>query len=100
MTCISKMPSASNTLKKLLLNKKLHSSYIQREFNEKEEIINIIFSSYVEPLLKEINHPIFLQERKLNLDASAYKKIDANMYKPFEKNKLIIIIATCTDQPQ
>ena len=31
-------------------------------------IINI-FSAYVELLLKDINHPEFLQEWKLNLDA-------------------------------
>ena len=36
-------------------------------------IINI-FSAYVVPPLKDINHPALLQERKLNLDAAAYKQ--------------------------
>ena len=35
-------------------------------------IINI-FSEYVEPLLKDINHPALLQEWKLNIDAAAYE---------------------------
>ena len=48
-------------------------------------IINI-FSAYVVPLLKDINHYAFLQEWKLNLDAAAYEKyIDANMSKTFDK---------------
>ena len=42
-------------------------------------IINI-FSAYVVPLLKYINHPALIQEFKLNLDAAAYEKhIDANI---------------------
>ena len=48
-------------------------------------IINI-FSAYVVPLLKYINHPAFLQEWKLNLDAAAYEKnIDANLSKTSDK---------------
>ena len=35
MTCINTIPSASNTLNNLLLNKSLHSSYIQKQLNEK-----------------------------------------------------------------
>ena len=50
-------------------------------------IINI-FSAYVVPLLKDINHPALLQEWKLNIDAAEYKRnINANLYKPSEKNK-------------
>ena len=45
-------------------------------------IINI-FSAYVVPLLKYINHTEFLQEWKLNLHAVAYERnIDATMTKP------------------
>ena len=63
-------------------------------------IINI-FSAYYVPLLKDINHPRLLQEWKLDIDATAYERnIDANMYKPSDKNKLIVMIATCTGQPQ
>ena len=51
-------------------------------------IINI-FSAYVVPLLKDINHPALLQEWKLNLDAAAYEKyIDANMSKPSDKKEI------------
>ena len=66
--------------------KSFHSSYIQREFNDKNKMINNIFSAYVVPLLKYINHPSLLQEWKLNLDNASYERnIDANMYKPSEK---------------
>ena len=57
----TKIPSTSNTPKNLLVNTSFHYSYIQNEFNvRKEEIINI-FIAYVEPLIKEINHPALLQ---------------------------------------
>ena len=60
-----------------------------------------IFSAYVVLLLKYINHPSLLQEWKLNLDAAAYENfIDANMSKPSDKNKLIVMIVTCTGQLQ
>ena len=86
MICSTKINSTSNTLKNLVVNTSFQSSYIQIEFNNrKEEIINI-FSAYVEPLIKEINHPELLQEWKLNLDAAEYKRnIDANLYKTSEK---------------
>ena len=60
-----------------------------------------IFSEYVEPLLKDINHPALIQEWKLNLDAADYERnIDANMYKPSEKRNLIVMIVTRTGQHQ
>ena len=70
-----------------MVNKSFHSSYIQTEFNDKRETIINIFIEYVEPLLKDINHPEFLQEWKLNLDAAEYENnIEANLYKPSEKS--------------
>ena len=68
------------------INKSLHYSYIQIEFNDKNKLIINIFSAYVETLLKYINHNPLLQEWKLNLDAAAYEiNIDANMYKYYDK---------------
>ena len=50
--------------------------------------MSTIFSTYVSPQIKEINHPELLQEWKLNLDAADYEKnMKANMYKPSEKKK-------------
>ena len=47
-----------------------------------------IFNTYVTPQIKEINHPEFLQECKLNLDAAEYEKnMKANMYKPSVNKK-------------
>ena len=87
ITCTTTIPSTSNTLKNLAVDKKFHSSYIQGEINGKKYMIINIFSAYSEPLLKDINHPAFLQEWKLNIDAAEYKNnIDPNLYKPSEKN--------------
>ena len=33
-----------------------------------------LFSTYVTPKIKEINHPEIIQERKLNIDAAEYEK--------------------------
>ena len=50
--------------------------------------MSTIFNIYVTPKIKEIDHPAFLQEWKLNIDAAEYEKnIEANMYKPSEKRK-------------
>ena len=101
MTCINTIPSTSNTLKNLVVNKSLHSSYIQTEFNNKKKIIINIFSAYVVPMLKDINRTALLQEYKLNLDAASYEKIlMITCLNLLIKNKLIVMIATCTGQPQ
>ena len=47
MTCTTTIPSTSNTLNNLPVNKNFHSSYIQREFNDKKDMIINIFSEYV-----------------------------------------------------
>ena len=61
MTCINKIPSTPNTLKNLVVNKILHYSYIQTEFNDKKDMIIKIFSAYILRLLKDINDPALLQ---------------------------------------
>ena len=63
MTFIITITSISNTI----------FSYIQTEFNDKEEITNITLIMYVEPLLNDTIHPELIQERKLNIDSAAYK---------------------------
>ena len=86
MACITTIPSTSIKLKNLAVNKSFHSSYIQREFNDKKETIITIFSAYFVPLLKYINHPALIQEWKLNPDAAAYERnIDAKLSTPSEK---------------
>ena len=59
---------------------------MQRELNDKKDMIINIFSEYVEPMLKVINHAVLLQERKQNTDATEYERnIGANLYKPSEE---------------
>ena len=51
--------------------------------------MSTIFNTYFTPQIKEINHPEFLQEWKLDIDATEYEKnMKANMYKPSEKKKI------------
>ena len=47
------------------------------------------------PQIKGINHPAFLQEWKLSIDAAEYERnMAANMNKPSEKNNLIVLMIT------
>ena len=101
MLYFTTLPSTSNTLKNMLINSKYHSSYTTQEFNTKKEQMSTIFNTYVTPEIKEINHPAFLQEWKLNIDAAEYERDKvANMYKPSEKIKLIVLIITNTGLQQ
>ena len=52
MICYTTIPSTSNTLKNLLVNSNHHSSYKNREFNDKKEKMITIFSTYVAPQIK------------------------------------------------
>ena len=55
--------------------------------------------AYVELLLDDINNPALSEERKLNIDAAAYeKKIDANMNRPSDKNKFIVMMKKSNDE--
>ena len=48
--------------------------------------MSTIFNTYVTPQIKEINHPAFLQEWKLNIDAAEYERnMAANMYNTSQK---------------
>ena len=68
-------------------------------YNDKDESINNIFSTYVEPLLDDINHPELVQEWKLNIYASSYEKqLDAKANRPSYKNKIIVMIEKLTVQ--
>ena len=81
------IPSTSNTLKHLAVDKSFLSSYIQRKCNDKKETIINIFSEFFEPLLKYINHPELLQKGNLNLDDAEYERnVYANLYKTSGKN--------------
>ena len=86
MACINTIPSTSNTLKNLVVNKSFRMSYIQIESNDRKLMIINTFSAYVVPLLKDINHLALLQEWKINPEDAAYENnIDDNMSKPSDK---------------
>ena len=88
MLCYTTITSTSNTLKNLVINSNYHSSYSTEEFNTKKEKMSNLFSTYVTPQIKEINHPEILKEWKLNIDAAEYERNMAENYRPSEKNKI------------
>ena len=47
-----------------------------------------LFSTYVTPLIKEINHTEIIQEWKLNIDAAEYEKNMAKIYISSDKKKI------------
>ena len=55
-----------------------------------------LFSTYVTPQIKEINHPEIIQEWKLNIDAAEYFKNMAKTNIPSDKKKLIAKLITTT----
>ena len=69
MTCTTVIPSISSTIKKLLLEYNLHSSYNHTKYTGEDDIIHNIFGTNFELLLNCINHPALVQKWKLNLDA-------------------------------
>ena len=76
MICSTTIPSTSSTLENLLVNANSHSSFTNKELNDKKEKIIYIFSVYVAPQIKIIHHPALLQEWKLNIDAAEYEKYE------------------------
>ena len=50
--------------------------------------MDILFSTYVTPQIKEIYHPEIIQEWKLNIDAAEYERNMAKTYIPSDKRKI------------
>ena len=67
MTCTTAIPSISKTLKKLLLQYDLYSSYNQTKYIGEYEIIHNIFSTYVETFLNYINLPVLVEDYEFNI---------------------------------
>ena len=61
MLCYTTIISTSNTLKNLVISSNYHSPYSTEEINTKNEQTRKLFSTYVTPQIKEINHPSIIQ---------------------------------------
>ena len=58
-----------------------------------------MFKEYTKPYMKEIEHPVLIQEWKLNLDTEAYKKkLNDKENIPSNKNKLFVTVANNSGQ--
>ena len=49
--------------------------------------MDILFSTYIAPQIKEIYHPAIIQEWKLNIDAAEYEKNTTLTHVPSTKKK-------------
>ena len=47
-----------------------YSGYIHNFYNDEQDIIDDIFCQNIKALLKDIDHPAFIQEWKQNIDAA------------------------------
>ena len=88
MLCYTNITSTSNTLKNLVINSNYHSSYSTEKFNAKNEQMRKLFSTYVTPQIKEINHPEIIKEWKLNIYATEYENNMAETYILYDKKKI------------
>ena len=52
----------------------LYLVYKENFYHDKESEIETNFDEYHIPLLNDLDHPILIEEWKLNLDAAAYEK--------------------------
>ena len=74
MLCHTTITSSSYTLKNLYIGKYYHLSYSTDNYNDYKEAMDRLFSTYIIPQIKEIYHPVIIQEWKFNIDAAEYEK--------------------------
>ena len=74
MLCHTTITSTSYTLKKIYIGRYYHSSYSTDNYSDRKEAMDILFSTYVTPQIKEIYHPAIIQKWRLNIDAAEYEK--------------------------
>ena len=83
MACYTAIFSIVNTLKKSHIQSNLYTVYKQNLYNNKRDKSDENFYQYYLPLLKDINHPVLIQEWKKNIDAAAYEKnLNKEIYLP------------------
>ena len=73
MICHTTITSTSYTLKNLYIGRDYHSSYSTDNYNDHKEAMDRLFSTYVISQIKEIYHPVIIQEWKLHIDAAEYE---------------------------
>ena len=71
MGCYTEITSVENTIKKFHIMSDVHICYIHNFYHDKQEIIDELFCQYIKPLLKYIDDPVLIQERKQNIDSDA-----------------------------
>ena len=68
------IPSATNTSKIITICNRFHTEFSSTYYNDKGDAFIYIFGQYIKPYMKEMDHPAFIQEWKLNLETAAYLK--------------------------
>ena len=52
----------------------MHLVYKQDYYKDKQKDIDYIFIEYLVPIVDYLDHPSLIEERKQNIDATAYEK--------------------------
>ena len=93
------MSSVATSIKKFHIQYDLHLIYKQSFYRDKQDETNELFDEYHLPLLKDIDHPAFIEEWKQNIDTADYEK-NQNKKKTNHqrRKKFIVIVALLTDQ--
>ena len=82
MACYRAIPSVANTFKSIFICYSFYTDFVSTYYNDRVDVFRLIFAEYIEPYMKEIDHPALIQEWKLNLDTATYKN------KLYSKEKL------------
>ena len=88
MKCSTTITSTSSTLKNLYIGTQYHSLYSTNIYSDQTEKMDRLFKTYITPQLKEIYHPVILQEWKLNIDAKEYEKNMLLCHVPSTKKRI------------
>ena len=74
MSCHKAIPSVANTLKSITICNFLQTEFSPTYYNDKGDEFIYIFGKYINPYMKEIYHPIFIQEWRLKPETTAHLK--------------------------
>ena len=65
--------SIENTIKKIHIQKNMHSIYKQDYYKDKQEKIYDLFIEYIVPVMDNHDHPALIEKWKKHIDADDYE---------------------------
>ena len=62
MACYREITYDANTLKLITICCGLYTDFVSTYYNDKVDVFRFIFAEYIEPYMKEMDHPALIQE--------------------------------------